>query len=220
VPKRRGRITVVAGTNGAGKSSIAGALAERRGGGYFDPDLRAADLRTTGQSPEQANAVAWREGYDALRSAVDRGTDFNFETTLGGDSIVRELHRAVDLGQEVHVFYVGLASPELHIERVRARVVRGGHDIPEAKIRERFLKSLANLVSLIGRATSVHILDNSDESPMGAPQAKVILRMRKTRITESNRETLLTRTPEWAKPLVAAALQVSARHRKRRAPKK
>jgi predicted ABC-type ATPase len=211
VRRHRRRIVVVAGTNGAGKSSIAGEVAGGLGGGYFDPDLRAARLAATGLSPQEANAAAWREGYDALRQAVDRGTDFNFETTLGGDSIVRELHRALELRREVHIFYVGLSSPEMHVERVRARVARGGHDIPEARIRERYTKSLANLISLIGKATSLHVFDNSIESRTGLPKAKLVFRMKRTRIVEPVKEMLLRETPEWAKPLVAAALRFAGK---------
>lgn len=209
--RHRGRIVVVAGTNGAGKSSIAGEVAGGFGGGYFDPDLRAARRAATGLSPQEANAAAWREGYDALRQAADRGTDFNFETTLGGDSLVRELHRALDLRREVHILYVGLPSPEIHVERVKARVARGGHDIPEDRIFERYTKSLANLISLIGKATSVHVFDNSSESPTGLPRAKLVFRMKRTRIVEPAKEMLLRETPEWAKPLVAAALRFAAK---------
>ncbi|MGH8574211.1 MAG: hypothetical protein ACREX8_16790 [Gammaproteobacteria bacterium] len=63
--------------------------------------------------------------------------DFAFETTLGANTIPRLLAEAASQGIEVHVWYAGLSSPELHIERVRSRVRKGGHDIPEADIRRR-----------------------------------------------------------------------------------
>lgn len=208
MPKRRGRIVVSAGTNGAGKSSTVAEIVGELRGTYFNPDVLAAQLAAEGKRPDEANAEAWRFGYDALRTAVDRGEDFTFETTLGGESIVRELHRALGLGREVHVYYVGLSSPDLHIARVKARVLRGGHDIPEVKIRERYVKSLANLAGLIGKATTIHVFDNSDESPDGVPRAKRVFRMRGKRITEPAVATLFAETPDWAKPLVAAAVRV------------
>ncbi len=113
--------------------------------------------------------------------------------------------------------YVGLASPQLHIARVRARVGRGGHEIPEAKIRERYPKSLANLVSFIGTAAEVHVFDNSAESADGLPQAIRVFRMRGERIIEPDLETLMTQTPNWAKPVVAAAVKAhTARRRERK----
>ena len=176
--KNPGRIVVVAGTNGAGKSSIVG---EVMGGwrlGYFNPDLFAAGLIALGRSRTEADALAWQAGYDRLRTAIDRGPNFAFETTLGGKSIIAELHRAVKLRREVDVFYVGLSSVDLHIDRVRARVARGGHDIPVAKIRERYSKSLANLITLIGAASTVQVFDNSVETLDGVPGARLVFRMR------------------------------------------
>ncbi len=167
-----------------------------------------------GKSLKDANAEAWWFGYDSLRRAIDEKRDFNFETTLGGRSIVRELHRALERGCEVHVFYVGLASPEHHIQRVHGRVARGGHGIPEARIRERYGKSLANLASLIGKATAIHVFDNSTETQDGTPAAKLVFRMRGRRIVEPrDPATLLARTPDWAKPLVAAAIDAGKRKR-------
>lgn len=216
--KRRGRIIVAAGTNGAGKSSIAGEYFLASGGAYFNPDLRTAEQVQAGLTRDEANARAWNEGFERLRDAIARDRDFTFETTLGGASITRELHRAAKAGLRVCIWYVGLDSPELHIARVRARVSRGGHDIPEAKIRERYLKSLTNLISFIGIASEIHVFDNSRQSEDGLPHARLVMRMRARRIVEPAIEELVLNAPEWAKPVIAAALQISddARGRRRK----
>lgn len=168
---------------------------------------------------DQANGIAWRLGFGALQRAISSHGDFTFETTLGGRSIAHELHRAIKAGLKVHIWYVGLASPELHIARVRARVARGGHDIPEAKIRERYPQSLSNLVSFIGAAAEVHVFDNSGESADGLPQARRVFRMRGQRIIEPDLETLMSQTPNWAKPVVAAAVKVHMGRRTARTKK-
>jgi predicted ABC-type ATPase len=217
VAKHPGRILVAAGTNGAGKSSIVGEFLAANGGAYFNPDLVARELIQKGVPTDQANAGAWKLGFNALQRAISNSQDFSFETTLGGRTIARELHRAIKAGLKVYLWYVGLASPELHIARVSARVGRGGHGIPEAKIRERYPKSLANLVSFIGAAADVHVFDNSVESADGLPQAKRVFRMRGRRIIEPDLETLMIETPNWAKPLIAAAVKVhTARHQTRK----
>ena len=216
--RRPGRILVAAGTNGAGKSAIVGEFLAAKGGEYFNPDLVARELIQKGVPTEQANASAWKLGFSALQRAINNNEDFSFETTLGGNTIARELHQAIKAGLKIYIWYVGLASPELHIARVRARVGRGGHEIPEAKIRERYPKSLANLVSFIGVAAQVHLFDNSAESADGLPQTMRVFRMRGKRITEPDLETLMTQTPNWAKPVVAAAIK--AHKARRKAPKK
>jgi predicted ABC-type ATPase len=211
VADRRGRIFVAAGTNGAGKSAIVGEFLANAGAEYFNPDAFARNLIDAGYSQLEANSVAWQFGFDALRRAIDRNESFAFETTLAGNSIIRELQRAIDVGLEVCIWYVGLSSPERHISRVKARVSRGGHDISAEIIRRRYPRSLANLVSLIGRAAEVHVFDNDQETPSGLPAAKPVFRMNGTRIVQPDVATLLEQTPEWAKPLAAAALKCSAR---------
>jgi predicted ABC-type ATPase len=217
VARRPGRILVAAGTNGAGKSAIVGEFLAAKGGAYFNPDLVARELIQKGVSTEHANATAWKLGFNALQRAINNHEDFSFETTLGGNTVAHELHRAIKAGIGIYIWYFGLASPELHIARVRARVGRGGHDIPEAKIRERYPKSLANLVSFIGVAAEVHLFDNSAESADGLPQTMRVMRIRAGKIIEPDIETLMTETPDWAKPVVAAAVKV---HTVRRLPRK
>lgn len=190
------------------------------GGAYFNPELWARKLAESSLSLEEANGIAWRARYDGLRRAIARRENFAFETTLGGRTIVQELHRAIEAGLDVCIWYVGLATPELHIARVRARVASGGHHIPTAKIRERYPKSLANLVSLIGRAAEIHVFDNSTESPDGLPAAQLVFRLHGEKLVDPDLQTLLMRSPEWAKPLVAAAVLASTAVRRKRAKKK
>lgn len=217
--RRPGRILVATGTDGAGKSAIVGEFLAAKSGAYFNPDLVARELIKKGVPTEQANTSAWKLGFNALQRAINNNEDFSFETTLGGNTVARELRQAIKAGLKIYIWYIGLASPELHIARVRARVGRGGHEIPEAKVRERYPKSLVNLVSFIGAAAEVHVFDNSAESANGLPQTMLVFRMRGGRIIEPDLETLITQTPNWAKPVVAAAVKVHTARRQARKKK-
>src|SRR3954454_17280943 len=137
------RLYVLAGVNGAGKSSIGGAVIRASGSDYFNPDEAARTLiaANPGLEQVQANAAAWRQGKRLLERAVAERLDFAFETTLGGGTMTRILADAAAAGYEVRIFYVGLANPELHLERVHRRVQTGGHDIPEADVRRRWRHS-------------------------------------------------------------------------------
>lgn len=204
---------MAAGTNGAGKSVIAGEfLAARADGIYFNPDLVAkAMVDKDGLTLAEANARAWNLGFELLNRSIERNEDFSFETTLGGNSIVQALLRAAALGLDVHVFYVGLDSPQRHIARVAARVVRGGHPIPAEKIRERYPKSLANLIKLLAYAAEVRVYDNSDESADGKPRARHVMSMSRQWITKPSIQELVATSPEWARPVVAAAIRIHER---------
>lgn len=121
-------ITVLAGINGAGKSSILGSWIRQQQGEYFNPDEAAQWLMQ--QNPTlslaQANGDAWALGRSQLQAAIAHNTTYTFETTLGGNSICQLLLSAINKGIAVNIAFCGLQSPELHIERVAQRVANGG----------------------------------------------------------------------------------------------
>jgi len=204
-------IYVLAGTNGAGKSSLGGAMFRESGAEYFNPDEAALRFRSTnpGMTQEEANSAAWRQGKRLLERAISERLDFAFETTLGGHTIAALLQRALSEKMEVRIWYVGLANPELHIARVRSRVAAGGHDIPEAKIRERYESSRLNLVDLMPKLTELRVFDNSEEGDPRrgvAPRPKLLLHIDRGKILDS---CDLTKTPQWAKPILATAMRLS-----------
>jgi len=135
------QIYVLAGVNGAGKSSVVGATIRAKGGEYYNPDEAARAILATnpGLDQTQANAVAWEEGRRLLQRAIDEGLDFTFETTLGGNTMPALLAEAAGRGIEVRLFFVGLESPEAHIERGRRQHHRRderGEDGPFGQIRK------------------------------------------------------------------------------------
>jgi len=202
---------VLAGTNGAGKSSIVGEMFLQEGVQYFNPDNAAQRILSAnpGMSQSEANSAAWYEGKRLLERAIQERLDFAFETTLGGKTFTNLLHKALAQGIEVRVWYVGLDSPELHIARVRSRVKHGGHDIPEERIRERYTQSRLNLIQLLPRLTELLLYDNSDEADPkigNAPEPKLIVHCIRGKVAESCE---LTSVPEWAKSILAAALKLS-----------
>lgn len=203
-------VYVLAGTNGAGKSSIAGAMLEYAGAEYFNPDRAARQLllKNPGVTQQTANSAAWHEGRRLLERAVSEHLDFAFETTLGGTTMTTLLERAVSEGCAVRVWYVGLASPELHINRVRSRVAHGGHDIPERTIRERYDRSRLNLIRLLPILAELRVHDNTREADPREglhPEPELLIHMVDGQIVTL---TDLTSMPAWAKPVVATALKM------------
>lgn len=202
-------IYVLAGTNGAGKSSIAGAMLLRQRVEYFNPDEAARRILAAnpGISQTQANGAAWHEGKRLLERAIAERLDFAFETTLGGRTITALLERAASRGFEVRIWYVGLNGPELHIARVRARVAKGGHDIPEPRIRERYDASRLNLIRLLPSLSELWVYDNSKDADPDAgvaPEPRLVLHVRHGAVV-GPRDLALT--PEWAKAIVAAVMK-------------
>ena len=212
-PRDAPRIFVLAGVNGAGKSSIGGASFRASGADYYNPDeaARALMAANPGLRQTDANSAAWHQGKRLLEQAMARRLDFAFETTLGANTIPRLLAEAASQGIEVRVWYAGLSSPELHVKRVRARVRKGGHDIPEADIRRRFEHSRLNLIHLLPVLTALRVYDNSVEADPAtgrAPAPRLVLHLDHGKIVGP---ADLSQTPDWVKPIVAAALKLYLR---------
>jgi predicted ABC-type ATPase len=202
---------VLAGTNGAGKSSLMGAMLSQQGIECFDPDRAAQRILSAnpGISQLEATSAAWHEGRRLLERAITERLDFAFETTLGGKTIPSQLDQALSKRIEIRIWYVGLDSVERHIARVRSRVARGGHNIPQERIRERYTQSRLNLIRLLPRLTELLLYDNSDEADphSGAtPRPSLILHVVQGRVRETCE---LTRVPTWAKPILFAAWKLS-----------
>ncbi len=205
-------ITVLAGVNGAGKSSIGGAYLQQMGGAFYNPDLvaRAARQASPALTAEAANAFAWKEGKARLEWAIANHTDFNFETTLGGETMTKLLSEAAKKGAKLNLWYAGLASVELHLNRVAARVEKGGHPVPESDIRKRWIGSRVNLIKLLPHVTNLRVYDNSaeyDPDKGEAPELKLLLSVSNRAIDFPGREEVRD-TPNWAKPIVVAAFKL------------
>lgn len=203
-------IYVLAGVNGAGKSSIGEGIFNREGSAVFNPDTIAYKIRTLHPdiSLILANAHAWQIGKSLLEQAMAERKDYRFETTLGGRTITRLLQEAVKGGHRLYLWFCGLESPELHLRRVRAWVAHGGHDIPEGKIRERWNGSRENLIRLLPHIHHLRVYDNSTEADPAEgkqPHPILLLEMKHRKITAP---ADLCRAPNWAQPIIAAAIRL------------
>jgi predicted ABC-type ATPase len=181
---------------------------------FFNPDVAAREARQESSeiSQEEANARAWSEGLRLLDVSIADQRDFAFETTLGGNTMMERLEKAAIAGIEVRIWYVGLESVEMHIERVRLRVTQGGHDIPETKIRERYDRSRWHLIRLLPNLMELRVFDNTAENDPKkgqTPEPKLLLHWVRGRIV---RKYDLPQMPEWAKPILQAAIELSRKH--------
>jgi len=202
-------ITVLAGTNGAGKSSVGGAQLEAARTPFYNPDTETRALRSanSGMTLDEANAAAWLIGKQRLETAIADRHNFNFETTLGGSTIARLLVKAHAEELRVRVWYCALRDADLHIARVRARVRLGGHDIPETKIRERYDASRNNLCTILPYIDELMVYDNSveaDPHKSRPPQPRSLLHYRDGTIIY-----IESSMPEWAKPIAIVAMNLA-----------
>jgi predicted ABC-type ATPase len=156
------QVVVLAGPNGAGKTTSSRTiLAETLSVLTFvNADVIAQGL--SGFDPAGAAVAAGRVMLERLRELAANRASFAFETTLAARSYARFLRGLHDSGYYVRLYYFWLSSPDLAVARVAHRVARGGHHVPEADIRQRYLRSIRNFFTLYRPIADLwEVYDNS-----------------------------------------------------------
>ena len=146
------KILVIAGPNGSGKSTLT------KGIPSYGVYINADDLKKEyGLTDLEAAQKA-----EALRNkCVEMNTDLTFETVLSTDRNLLFLKKAKEADYEIHCIYVLTTKEDINVARVKSRVIGGGHDVPEDKIRSRYHKALKLLPALLGICDKIFIYDNS-----------------------------------------------------------
>lgn len=152
-------LSVIAGPNGSGKSTLTSKIWFEGNANLIDPDAIARRIDT--ENPARASIPAAREAILRCRQLLVDRQSFTLETTLAGHGAMTILREAKKAGYETFVGYVALDEPDLHIERVRLRVSRGGHDIPDADIIRRYGRSLARAPEALRFCDEAIVFDNS-----------------------------------------------------------
>ena len=156
-------LTVFAGPNGSGKSTVSSLVWFEGNANLIDTDAIARRLDSS--TPARSAIPAAREAIQRSRSLLAERSSFSLETTLAGHGAMAIIRQARDAGYRTFLVFVSLGNPELHIERVRLRVSRGGHDVPEDDVRRRYWRSLKHAPEALRLVDQAVVLDNSRSYP-------------------------------------------------------
>ena len=139
---------IIAGPNGAGKTTFAKEFLPREAGivHFVNADLIAAGLSPL--KPAMANMKAGKVFLSELDRLSDARVDFAFESTLSGLSYHERIGKWKHRGYRIELVYLRLDSPEIALKRIAARVREGGHDVPAADVRRRFVRSWRNFENM------------------------------------------------------------------------
>jgi predicted ABC-type ATPase len=155
--------TVIAGANGCGKSTLTRwAKAFFQQSAVLDPDAIAVELQAE-SNIELSDIEAGKEVIRSADAFLTGRISFSVETTLSGGTYLRMLARARELGYKTRLFYIGTESVDINIVRIRARVLKGGHDVPVEDQIRRYPRSFKNLRSAIALGDECVLFDNSTD---------------------------------------------------------
>ena len=166
MPATKPTIYLIAGCNGAGKTTFAKEFLpkEVKCLRFLNADEIARGLSPL--KPSAGSVQAARLLLMQIEDSLRRRETFALESTLSGKTYIRLFRRARQLGYEIELNYLWLSSPSHAIARVRERVKKGGHHVPAADIRRRLKRSLVHLPGdSLPLATRWIIWDNRDVPP-------------------------------------------------------
>jgi len=182
--------TIFAGVNGAGKTSIYKSIyyemnkTENR----INTDEMVARIGSWKDSNLQIKCA--REAIKLINFYIKNSISFNQETTLSGKSIVKNIKKAKQKGFYVVMNYIGVDNPNIAKERVKIRVLEGGHGIEEDAIERRYYESLVNLKGILSVCNEINIYDNTNKFTYIAYICKGKIKWRRDIIPEWSRDIL------------------------------
>ena len=158
-------LIVVGGANGTGKTTFALEYARLNNCLYLGADAIASEL-----SPESPESAAVRAGEELMRritAALEASGSLVVESTLAGRTLRHTVGKARSAGFMITIVYLFLANEDMCVARVKERIQKGGHSVPDFDIRRRFWRSLQNFWSLY-RPLADHwlLVYNSDRQPL------------------------------------------------------
>ena len=95
--------------------------------------------------------------------SLKAGIDFSFETVMSHKNKIEFIRRANRNGYHSYLYFVSTDDFRINIERVKTRVIEGGHSVPDNKIRDRYFRTLALLYNALKVCYKSYIFDNSNK---------------------------------------------------------
>ena len=155
----RKQLWLLAGGNGAGKSTFYRTALQPRGMALVNADNIARDMAP--DSTEEASYAAAQLAEHLRYDLLNKGVSFCFETVFSHPSQIDFISQAQALGYEVGLVFIHLDNSDLNKARVIQRVSEGGHNVPEEKIESRIPRTLNHIKTALPLADEVYLLDNS-----------------------------------------------------------
>ena len=185
-------LIIIAGPNGSGKTTITSLILHHEwleNSVYINPDQVAQERFGDWNSAEAVRQAAeycagWRE-----RCLSDRQSMI-FETVFSADDKIDFVRRAKQAGFFIRLFFVCTESPMINAARIAGRVMKGGHDVPIAKIISRYQKSIINCKIATSMADRVYLYDNS----LDGYEARILFRFSNGSLVKHYSDNV----PQWA----------------------
>lgn len=185
------QLWVLAGGNGAGKSTFYNLYLAKYGIKFVNADLIAKDIDS--ENPEALSYQAATVAAKIREDLIFQGVSFCFETVFSHVSKIDFLAQAKANGYKIILVFIHLFDSSLNEARVKQRVSEGGHSVPTEKIHSRIPRTMKHIKTALSIVDEARILDNSSKDD---PFQQIIV------MKSGNYEAKIDSLPEWARDLL------------------
>ena len=149
--------TIIGGVNGTGKSSLTGVLkkTDKNLGRIIDVDK--INIQYNNDIIEGGKAA-----IKLIDECIEKGVCFTQETTLSGHKTLKTIQKAIQYGYFIRLYYVGLDTLDESIKRIKNRVAKGGHNIPNESVIKRFNSRFEDITTVLPYCNEAVFYDNDN----------------------------------------------------------
>ncbi len=187
------QLWVLAGGNGAGKSTFYNLFLLKYGIKFVNADLIAKDIDS--ENLESLSYLAATVAAKIRKDLIAHGVSFCFETVFSHESKIDFIAQAKANGYTIVLVYIHLFDSSLNEARVKQRISEGGHSVPPEKIHSRIPRTIKNIKIALSLVDEARILDNSSRDD---PFQQIII------MKSGSYEVKADPLPDWAKDLLPA----------------
>ncbi len=141
-PNHKKEVVIIAGANGSGKTTFAHKYLDATQYEFLNADEIAKALSPA--NPEQARIAAGKTLIKRIDELILEGKSFVLESTLSGSSLEEHIKELKQADYEINLIFIFLGSEELCVERIKSRVLQGGHNVPTVDVYRRYKRGLKN----------------------------------------------------------------------------
>jgi predicted ABC-type ATPase len=185
------QLWILAGGNGAGKSTFYDKFLANRGITFVNADLIAKDIDA--ENLENLNYKAATIAAQLRDDLLEQGISFCYETVFSHESKIDFVGKAIARGYEIILVYIHLDNPELNEARVHQRVTTGGHNVPVDKIYTRIPRTMKHIAKVLPLVSEARLLNNSYRDD---PFKQVAI------VKKGQRTYVIDPLPDWAEAIL------------------
>jgi predicted ABC-type ATPase len=98
-----------------------------------------------------------------VEKLIQTEQSFCYETVLSHPSKLELIKKAAQKGYKTYLYFIVTNDWRLNIERVKLRVLQGGHNVDSKKIKSRYYKSFENFSKASALTDSSFLINNSKD---------------------------------------------------------